>query len=342
MKKVRLSDVADAAGVSTSTVSRVLSQAPGISPDVRRHVAEAAERLGYLAKGRRAAGPIERVLLFSRLTDFGALAGPFPTELLAGIGEECARLGIDLTCLPMTDAGVPASVRQLARGVAVGVILQSIDDRSMLDELQRLGVPFVLLNSDFDDAPVDAILPDNERAPQAAARYLRDWGHERALVMYPTIRNTMRLRVASFCDTFTADGGVISDSMRIHMPLATPSAELRAHLASAVAAHNPTAIFASVDLLAVAVLGALSELGLRVPDDMSVMGFDDLPLAAVTRPPLTTMSVSRRGLGTLAVRQLIARAETPAAPNVRIVQRAPLIERRSVAKPAAGSRDVAA
>jgi LacI family transcriptional regulator len=342
MKKVRLSDVADVAGVSTSTVSRVLSQAPGISPDVRRHVAAAAERLGYLTKGRRTIGAIERVLLFSRLTDFGALAGPFPTELLAGIGEECTRLGLDLTCLPMTDAGVPASVRQLARGTAVGVILQSIDDRSMFAELQQLGVPFVLLNSDFDDAPADVILPDNERAPRVAARYLREWGHQRALVMFPTLRNTMRTRVASFCDAFTSSGGIITDAMRMHMPLGTPSAELRSTLAAALASHQPSAVFASVDLLAVAILGALGELGLRVPDDISVMGFDDLPLAALTRPPLTTMAVSRSGLGALAVRQLIARAQTPGAPSVRITQHVPLIERRSVAKPPLTLRGAAA
>jgi DNA-binding LacI/PurR family transcriptional regulator len=334
MARVRLADVAEAAGVSISTVSRVLTGAPGISEDVSRQVREHAIRLGYGALARKPAAGIERIIYFSRLVDFGALAGRFPAEVLAGARDEAHASGLDFSCLPAATGaasiGLTTTLGDLTR---TGVIFQSIDDIDFIASFAAQGVPVVALNTEMALGDFDLILPDNGGGGAAAAREFYMQGHRRAAVLRSSNRHTILRRADSFAAAFRAQGGSIAGDALPMLPLSTAPEDvlpvLRALLESP---EPPTALFCTVDLLAVACLGALAELSVRVPDDLSIIGFDDLPVAELTTPQLTTIAIDRRALGVMAVRRLIEHGRDPETPALRMEIAAKLKRRASVGR----------
>ncbi|MGL5114145.1 MAG: LacI family DNA-binding transcriptional regulator [Beijerinckiaceae bacterium] len=329
--KVRLADVAKEAGVSVSTVSRVLSGAPGISDEVTRSIQALAARMGYGGRARRAIGPLERVIFFSRLQDFGALAGRFPTEVLAGARDEAQAHGLEFNCLPAAtgamSSGLTASIGGQGR---TGVIFQSIDDEAFIESFVDKGFPVLALNNDVIADRYDVLLPDNAGGGAAAAREFRRLGHESAAILMSSNRATIQRRASSFANQFRLLGGVAHDDDRVILAMSTPPEETRETLRKLLAGpRKPTAIFCTVDLLAVACLGALADLHLKAPDDVSIIGFDDLPVASLTTPPLSTIAIDRRHLGVLAVRRLLERAREPEAPALRIEVATQLVRRGS-------------
>jgi DNA-binding LacI/PurR family transcriptional regulator len=329
--KVRLADVAKEAGVSVSTVSRVLSGAPGISDEVSRSIQALAARMGYGGRSRRAIGPLERVIFFSRLQDFGALAGRFPTEVLAGARDEAQAHGLEFTCLPAAtgamSTGLTASIGAAGR---TGVIFQSIDDETFIESFVDKGFPVLVLNNDSIADRYDILLPDNAGGGAAAAREFRRLGHQSAAVLRSSNRATILRRAASFTNQFRLLGGDAHEDDQLVIPMSNPPEDTREALRRLLTGPRaPTAIFCTVDLLAVACLGALADLHLKTPDDVSIIGFDDLPVAALTTPPLSTIAIDRRHLGVLAVRRLLERAREPDAPALRIEVATQLVRRGS-------------
>lgn len=331
--KIRLADVAREAGVSVSTVSRVLSGAPGISDEVSRTIQGLAQRMGYGARSRRGAGPLERIIFFSRIQDFGALAGRFPTEVLEGARDEAQSHGLEFTCLPAAtgkmSSGLFASLGGIER---TGAIFQSIDDHAFVESIAALGMPVLALNNDGPAERYDVLLPDNSGGGAAAARFFREMGHVRAAVILSSGRATIRRRAASFVQQFRAMGGSVDDLDQITLDIARPPEDIREALRPILTRDDrPTALFCTIDLLAIACYGALADLHLRVPEDVSIIGFDDLPVAALTTPPLTTVAIDRHYLGVLAVRRLVERAREPESPALRIEVATRLVHRASTA-----------
>jgi DNA-binding LacI/PurR family transcriptional regulator len=332
MARVRLADVAEAAGVSISTVSRVLTGAPGISEDVSRQVRQHAARLGYGANGRKTSASLDRIIYFSRLVDFGALAGRFPAEVLAGARDEAQASGLDFTCLPAAtgavSAGLTTTLGDLSR---TGMVFQSIDDLAFIASFAAQGVPVVALNTETPLTDFDLILPDNAGGGAVAALEFLRAGHRKATILRSSDRLTIRRRADSFASTFRAGGGVVVGEELAATPLSSSPGEVVDILRGLMSAPEPpTALFCTVDLLAVACLGAFAELGVRTPDDVSIIGFDDLPVAELTTPALTTVSIDRRALGVMAVRRLLERAREPSTPVLRTEMAARLVRRDSV------------
>jgi DNA-binding LacI/PurR family transcriptional regulator len=150
------------------------------------------------------------------------------------------------------------------------------------------------------------------------------------VVLRSVTRRTILTRIERFSHAFQAAAGEAASITVLDTPLRASVTELKQTLATALAETDATAIFGCVDLLAVGALGALADLGLRAPTDISVVGFDDLPVSALTTPPLTTVCIDRARLGAYAVRQAAARADDPAAPPLRLVLGCPLVERGSL------------
>ncbi len=325
MKKVKQSDIARLSGVSISTVSRVLNGVPGISSDVRSQVGQAAASLGYSIPSADATPRAARsVLVLSPLTFLAAQAGQFHIDILQGIADATRERGVALTCAPLGDES--EMLKSLA-GLD-GLLLLSLDSTVAVALADAAGVPIGLVNTDDHADRHDVSMPDNRGGSAKAARHLLELGHRDILYIAHSDRDTIRHRVEGFRDA-VAGGEVRFRTARLDY--AQPINDFADALQGYRAESPFTAVACSNDITALAAVQALSRLGLSVPRDVSVTGFDDLPMAVLSNPTLTTISIDRKLLGEIALKRLLDRIAAPEGPALRQIISTRLIKRGSTA-----------
>ena len=320
-KRVTIADVADAAGVSTGTVSAVLNARPTVRAQTRSRVLETIDRLGYRPSasaqrlGGRGAGP----------TSFPPSVGivvkeidnPFYAEVIRGAGDALDAEGyVPFICASGGDFRkeglVIDSLRgRDVRGVIVAPVLDADADLSHLFLLRRSGFPFVLLET-VPGLTTNVVSVDNVAAEREAVRHLLELGHERiAHFAGPAYTRHSADRQLGFETAFSQsplplpEGAVVPAGSRFADGY---EAGLR-HFGGGGA--RPTAVACFNDLVALGLVRALTELGLRVPEDVSVVGFDDVPAATQTALPLTTVHVPQRAMGRRAVEVILGRLGAP-------------------------------
>lgn len=308
--KVTLREIAESAGVSISTASRALSGSPGLSDAVRLKVQATADRLNYV-------GPSGSALAVTVLTtiDVGAASSPdFQLELFAGIERECRDLGIDLSYRMMGHGqSLPLSATSDA-GERQGYVLLSFQDEELVEGLARQGVPAVIVNGIDPMMRLDAVSAGNRAGGFAATRHLLDLGHIRILTLTHNQRQPVRDRLAGSEEALRTAGLEIDTELVIDLPVMRADSAysaVRERLAPSTANAGFTAIQCCNDASAFGAMTAVAEAGLCVPDDISIIGFDDIPMAAMTTPPLTTIRVPRVEIGAAGLRRLLERMKTP-------------------------------
>lgn len=314
-RRLRQADIAAQAGVSVSTVSRVLANEPGISEDVRVEILKVANDLGYPLKAGAAAAPRALALIASNGVT-GSLSA-FYQGIVDGLRSEAAEQGMSFDIRLVNEAkATPQAVGEHMQSVgAQGLFLVGIDPCQALAEwLVESRTPVVLVNGVDPQLRFDGVSPPNFFGAFAATRMLLDAGHRRILHLTGSHRHTIRERVRGF---EAAVASVDSGHARvIRLPFANnSSAEAHeATLAALAEDEGFTAAFCMNDFIAVGVLEAVTELGRRVPDDFAIIGFDDLPCADMANPRLSTMRVDRAALGREAVAMMQFRFRHPDVP----------------------------
>ena len=304
--RVTVAQVAEEAGVSAMTVSNVLNGRPGASEETRRRVLEAAERLGYqpnLSARNLKAG---RTGLIGVMTL--DLTGQYGLEIVRGIADELASDEREM----LISATYQDAVRErdraqfLARGLVDGVLMVApvLEDDTMR-VLRRTGLPCVVIDPRRADVPLPRVTADNYGGMRRAAQHLLDLGHTRiAYIRGNPDLESSELRYKGFHDALRL-AGVDVDERLVAESDFTYTQGFR--IASAlIAEHRPTALIAGADLIALGAVDAARACGLRVPDELSVVGFDDLPQAAQTFPALTTVRQPLHDMGKLAARMLLS------------------------------------
>jgi len=336
---VTLREVAESAGVSIGTASQALNNRPGVAQETRLRVLEAATALGYPVKtlGLPQETPIAVVgLLLKHDVDDREPVNHFYAYVQSGVEAECRERGLHLM---YSNIEVDAQNRpvqwpiMLSEARIDGLLLCGTFIETALDAIRHQhSIPIVMLDAYTTGAQVcDRVLTDNFSGALAATRYLIGNGHRcigligSTAEAYPSIRERRAgyleaLRRASILDSFIEDSPIGR----------APGYEATLRLLRR--APIITAIFACNDDTALGVLKAARDLGLRVPEDLSVMGFDDLALIHEVSPALTTMHVDKVLMGRLGVRQLLERARNPAMPAVTIMLQTELVVRESVAR----------
>jgi LacI family transcriptional regulator len=211
-----------------------------------------------------------------------------------------------------------------------GLILASTGNNlAVLRQVRRSGLPLVLIPGGLPDVPVDIVMSHEEEAGAIAARYLLDLGHTRiGCVTGPRETSASAGRVIGFRRALVeagidlAPGAVVKGDFRVEGGRAGMRELLRRRL-------GLTAVFVANDAMAIGALSAVQAAGLRVPDDISIIGFDGIWLGEAAVPPLTTISASLPRVGETAVRVLLDRMRNPEAPLRRELLHATLIERAS-------------
>ncbi len=302
-RRARLDDIAKRCGVSISTVSRALSGEKGVNPELRRSVQEVARAVRY-------AMPIEIggtrvVLAASRAAMVDYARNQFTWYVLDGLKERAAMMGLEVTTHPIPDSGISAMLGLMEDPSVGGVIFLTVDDPAILDAAARLSKPVVLVNSEDPLMRLSSVLPCNRSAARLATDYLVAQGHRRvAFLMHPG-RRTIEQRLDGWRDSLRHHGLPCPDELIITVTDWLPELAEQA-VTDHVQGRAPafTAILCASDSLAIGAIRALEHLGLTVPTAVSIVGMNDLPLAEFVDPPLTTMHLPVREMGTTALELL--------------------------------------
>ena len=325
-RQVTIADVAAEAGVSVATVSKVINDRYGVAEQTSANVRAVIERLGYtsslVAQSMRSRRSNVLAILISDIE-------PFSAELLKGAARGVRGTGYDLVVF--SDCGqrndqAGWEQRSLARVSALtdGAILVTPTSVDV-----TVSVPVVAVDHNVRSHTMATVDSDNLSGAIAATEYLIQLGHRRIGFLAGRLDlESARLREQGYAHALEA-AGIAFDSGLVRIGGYRPDAARDGARELILHTPRPTAIFAANDASAIETIAVARSLGLRVPDDLSVVGFDNVPESALCEPPLTTVEQAIQQMGYEAVRLLLGLIEDPSAEYAQVVLPTRLVERSS-------------
>ncbi|HSR29659.1 MAG TPA: LacI family DNA-binding transcriptional regulator [Anaerolineae bacterium] len=327
-------DVAERAGVSVTTVSHVINDTRPVSDELRRRVLASMANLGY--QPNRLARSLRRGQTHTIGMIIPDSANPFFAEMARGVEDTSFENGYSvILCNSDGDLNKELLYTNVLTEKRVDGILFVAAGLSTdrIRDLQTQRTPLVVVDRDLPDAAVDSVLTDNAQGGWLAARHLIDLGHRRiACITGPSDVTPSAERVTGYRQAMKKAGIPVDESLVVKGDFQYDSA-YRASIQLLQIKDPPTAIFACNDLMAVAVMSAALAEGRQVPGDLSVVGFDDVRLAAFANPPLTTIAQPKYEMGVVAATMLLERMRDLEMPAHRRVFETNLVTRRSTAPP---------
>lgn len=331
-----LEEIAKHAGVSRSTVSRVMNDHPNVDQETRARVRSVAESLNYqpnVAARSLAAGRTHILGLVIPMGVSALFSDPYFPLLIQGIASACNANEHSVMLWLAEPEYERRMIRQVLQGGLIdGVILASaLMDDPMLEALRKRGLPFILVGRHPTDNEVSYVDVDNVNSAREMVAYLLRLGHKRvATIAGPNNMIAGADRLQGYLLALR-NRGVASDPALI---VEADFTEEGGYIAmQRLVPHAPDAVFVASDAMAVGALRALREAGLRVPEDIALAGFDDIPFAARADPPLTTVRQPIQRMGTLAAETLIDLISHPQPQPRRIVLPTELLIRESSGPP---------
>jgi LacI family transcriptional regulator len=331
-RRPTIDDVARAAGVSRSTTSRALRGDGYVAAAVRDRVVHAADTLGYVpnavASSLRTRASRSIGVLVSDLRD------PFYSELAAGVALQAGIDGYTMVLLDSRGSAAEelAAARALVGMQVAGVVVTPLTG-DVTTYLQEQGTPVVEADRTFG-SDVDTVLVDNEGATQQAIGLLVSLGHRRiAMFADETEWTTGAGRFRGYAASLRAAGIPWDDALVARAGSDVAVARQNA-IALLTAADRPTAVFCANSVLAEGLWRAVGDLGLRVPNDLSIVAFDDAPWMSLVVPGVTAIAQQTEAMGRAAMSRLLARVESPGSAGEHLVLGAALLARGSTVPPA--------
>lgn len=305
---VNIRDVAKRAGVSPITVSRVINNSKAVNSATRERVKRTIEELHYvpntLAKSLRSKQTCLIALVLSDITN------PFWTTIARGVEDTAAENGFHVI-LCNTDENPEKEANYinilLQRWVDGIIIAPTTNDKNRLVALKRHSLPCVLLDRRVDGFKCDIVVSNSREGARQITQHLIRLGHRRiAMVAGPSAISTAQERVEGYCQALRENDMPIEEGLITRGSYKPDSGY---ELAKEVLAQvpRPTAIFAGNNFIALGALQALREAGLRIPEDVALVCFDDIPQASLISPSLTVVSQRAYEMGVAAARSLIER-----------------------------------
>lgn len=308
-KRATINDVARVARVSKKTVSRVINQSPFVKDDTRERVEAAIETLGFTPD------PQARALAFRRSFLVGMIYDqPSPTYIVnmqQGVLDALKGTGLELVVHPCSRASetLLEDIRSFVeRQRLFGVVMPPSvsEDERVIELLRELDCPYVRIASVSLDQAGSMVVTNDHLGAAEAARRLADLGHKRiGLVRGLASFRSSAVRGQGFVDAL-AERGITVDPALDYQGAYTFESGVEAGHALLSLPEPPTAIFTLNDDMAIGVMQAARERGLELPRDLSIVGFDDLPMAARVWPNLTSVRLPIRDMGRMAAEKLIA------------------------------------
>jgi LacI family transcriptional regulator len=343
--RVTIRELAHLSGVSIGTVSRALNGYTDVNPETRERIMRLARELDYTPAAAARSLVTQRSHVIGVFLETGEgnpdLQHPFFHEVLVGLKHEIGAGGYDLLLFaserPGNGYGDHSYLKRARHHSVEGVVLMGVDaDDPEIRRLTRSGLPCVGVDCAVAGPATEFVMSDNPAGAAVAVGHLCDLGHRRIATITGLVetrpgadrlrgyRDALRARGLAFRDEYVAYGDFYVESGRSAM------AQLLA------LDEPPTAVVCASDMMALGAIRAVAEAGLSVPDDVSIVGFDDIQLAGHVQPPLTTLRQDKARLGAEAGRALTRLiAADPAVPEAMTLP-VELIVRGSTAPPRDG------
>ncbi len=326
MSKVGIGEVARLARVSITTVSRVINAVPTVSDENRRRVLEVIRRLRYHpnpSAQRLASGKTNTVgLLIPRFE--GIFHSYYALQVIKGIGVAAERARCDLL-LHITDGSTLPSSAAVA-----GILFVDIYGcEDLLDRVLEEHLPAVVLNHYVEELPVSCIAVDNRAAAERVVEYLARLGHREIATITGDLKTQAGLdRLDGFVRALKARGLPVKDGYIRYGDFGLPSARVGTEALLAMS-DRPTALFVASDEMALEAMNIALSQGVRIPEELSIVGFDDNPSAAHGRVPLTTVRQPLSDMGRLGLEVLLEQIKgAKRSPSKRLLP-TELVERQS-------------
>lgn len=322
MAKLTIKEIAKIAGVSPSAVSIVLNNRSGVSEETRQKVLEIVEKLQYTPN------PSSRRLLFNKTNNIAVLfeknASPlehfFHSELNRVILHECESLGYNLIFTSITIKGENVLLPNVIKSYdADGVIFYGDVDPIIINSIKRFNIPFIIVDSHSVNPEILSVSADYAEASYTATKHLIDLGHRD--IAY--IGSSFSPHFSS--QTFSGFKKVIEEN-KISLPINWIQIDANDEESAYNCMKNilsydklPTAVFCSADIYAINAMKCIKEHGLKIPDDISVVGIDDIILSRYVDPPLTTVKIDKEQMGKIAIDLLIKKIEKADVTNKSVL-----------------------
>jgi LacI family transcriptional regulator len=333
MANLTLEDIAKRAGVSRSTVSRVINGQQYVRQDVRERVLRVIQETGFHPNVAARALASQRswmigLVLPRSVSSF--FADPYFPRLTQGIAQACNRhdysLGLFLVSTPEDEDKIFSRISR--KGFLDGILIQSGEMNDQLNErLVNLTVPIVVVGRPFQTNDVSYIDVDNVKASFEAVTHLVDLGYRKIATITGPLNSTVSLdRKEGYLNALLKHRLVVNKSLIVEGDFT----EVGGYTAmKQLLAAKPDAVFAASDIMALGAMRAARDAGFRVPEDIAFVGFDDLPLASLSNPPLTTVHQPISEFGEKAVEILIDLIENGLKSSRRIIMDTALVIRES-------------
>lgn len=336
MSKIRLIDVADRAGVSKSTVSQCLNgRFEYMSKDTKARVQKAVADLNYVPNN------IARSLKTDRTRTVGVIvrdvAGVYTSQAIRGMDDHCKRHGYDMVIYntDFDSATEAKAIRSLSQLRVDGIIIASSGpDTDLVVDGARRATPVVQFQLEHDDREKNIILSDYKQAAFEATEYLIRLGHKRICFVTQEFRRVKSRfeRYQGYVDALSKYGMPVDEQLIQYWQRAgglhnSPQSILESKAA-------PTAFFAQHLAITVDLLKALDGASIGIPDQVSVLGFDDLPMAELFKVPVTVVKQQPYTVGAEAAKLLINHLQNPGQESKRVMIPCSLVVRDSCTKPA--------
>jgi LacI family transcriptional regulator, galactose operon repressor len=311
-RTTNIGDVAALAGVSAASVSRVMTGSRTVKPETRERVEQAVAELGYIPNQSARSLKLSRSNLFACVIP--DIANPFFPELVRGVEDIAIAQGYGtLLCNtdddPLKEA---AYLDLLAQRRIDGLIMIPSRDEEPPAGLHRLmdqGTPVVVIDRLLQGFEGDSIMVDNRLGGMQAAQHLVELGHRRIAIINRSLdTSTARLRQDGYEEVLISEALLDDSLVKLGSFTFEFGRDAARELLSSAPDARPTAILAGSDVLAISALQTVHEIGLQVPDDISIVGFDGIAMSQLMSPPLTTVKQPIYQMAHLAANLLVERA----------------------------------
>jgi LacI family transcriptional regulator len=333
--KTIMQDIAKLAGVSPGTVSNALNNRKGVGKETRERIIKIAEQLGYYRNNKEES----RVIRFIIYRKHGYVVSdtPFFSALIEGIERTCRAEGYDMLVshIIFNEHSSKDIYEIIKQEQVAGVLLLATEMyEEDLEPFRNLSIPIVFVDSYFKNEDFDSVTINNTKGAYQAVKYLIDNGHSQigCLGSTKTINN-FNYRYEGYKKALTEASISVREEYELLLEPTLDGAyrDMKSFFLNKDL-KLPTAYFAYNDIIALGAIKALKEFGIGVPEQVSVIGFDDMPFCEISSPSLTTVRVYKQYMGKTAVNRLIEKISEQDEVKIKIEINTDLISRESVKK----------